>query len=158
MSKRTTQKEQIELLIQANKEILERLQKSEENSAKLLTQLNERDRRRANPNRVYQCSKGSKAAYWGTITLENDFKKGQEVSVTLFDAPNSNKTSAEFPQGKQAYGVSVRPHTPQAPKNDDISQPEYPSDEGVRNPIDEREEIQRDDTMATTHINGGEVA
>lgn len=83
-----------------------------EDQAQKLTAANQLSLQRKELSRVYQTGKNKTSQYWGTGVATETIKKGEKISLTLYDAPNSNKTSAEFPQGKEAYNFKVRLHTP----------------------------------------------
>ena len=75
-----------------------------EDQAQKITAANQLSLQRKNPSRVYQTN-GKNSLYWGTGIATENIKKDQEISLTLFDAPNSRT-------GKKAYGFKVRIHTP----------------------------------------------
>ena len=83
-----------------------------EDQAQKLTAANQLSLQRKELSRVFQTPKTKTSEYWGTGVATETIKKGEKISLTLYDAPNSNKTSAEFPQGKKAYNFKVRLHTP----------------------------------------------
>ena len=73
-----------------------------EDQAQKLTAANQLSLQRKNPSRVYQTS-GKNSLYWGTGIATEAIKKGDDISLTLFDAPDSRT-------GKKAFGFKVRNH------------------------------------------------
>ncbi len=108
---------QLSSLVEAITAINVKVDGLHENQAKINTELNARVRNYAPVSRVYESPNGG---FWGTGVATCDIKKGQEIALTLQDAPNS-KPKPNYPNGKQAYNFVVKVRTPKVEENQDPS-------------------------------------